>query len=104
MVCTASARRRRYLPKRPDTCRASLPHTVSFLLTPVRLGRAKLRRHHMGIFDKAKALVSKADDITDKAKDVVADHGDKLPGGLGDKAKDALDQVDAITDKIPGQG
>ncbi len=58
----------------------------------------------MGIFDKAKDLAGQAGDLTDKAKEVVEQHGDKLPGDLGDKAKDALDQVDAITDKIPGQG
>ncbi len=58
----------------------------------------------MGIFDKAKALVSKAGDITDKAKDTVDQHGDKLPGDLGDKAKDVVNKADAIADKIPGQG
>lgn len=58
----------------------------------------------MGIFDKAKELAGKAGGMTGKAKEVVDQHGDKLPGDLGDKAKDAIDQVDAIADKIPGQG
>ncbi|MEZ5340245.1 MAG: hypothetical protein R2706_02010 [Acidimicrobiales bacterium] len=57
----------------------------------------------MGIFDKAKDL-GKLDDIADKAKEALEEHGDKLPGGLGDKAADALDKVADLTDKLPGQG
>ena len=57
----------------------------------------------MGIFDKAKDLAN-LNELADKAQDALAEHGDKLPGGLGDKAKDALDQVDGLTDKIPGMG
>jgi hypothetical protein len=51
----------------------------------------------MGIFDQAK-------DMAAKAEELVEEHGDKLPGGLGDKAKDALENLDKITDKLPGQG
>ena len=57
----------------------------------------------MGLFDKAKDL-GKIDELTDKAKEVVEEHGDKIPGGMGDKAKDALDKVDDIKGKIPGMG
>jgi hypothetical protein len=53
----------------------------------------------MGIMDNAKSALDKVDD----AKDLVDEHGDKLPGDLGDKAKDALDKVDELADKIPGQ-
>lgn len=56
----------------------------------------------MGIFDKAKDLAGNADELIDKAKDVVEEHGDKLPGGLGDKAKDLLDKADEAADKLPG--
>lgn len=79
------------------------PHTVSFLAN-LSSSDGALRRHQMGIFDKAKDLVSKAGDITGKAKDAVDQHGDKLPGDLGDKAKDVVNKADAIADKIPGQG
>jgi hypothetical protein len=61
-------------------------------------------RYTMGIFDKAKELADQAGDMVDKAKDAVADHGDKLPGDLGDKAESAVEAVENITDKIPGQG
>lgn len=57
----------------------------------------------MGIFDNAKDLAAKAGDLTDQAKGLVEEHGDKLPGGLGDKAEDLLGKVETITDKIPGQ-
>jgi hypothetical protein len=52
----------------------------------------------MGIFDKAKDLVGQAD----KAKELLEEHGDKLPGDLGEKAEAAVDAVDGIADKIPG--
>lgn len=55
----------------------------------------------MGIFDKVKDLAN-IDELADKAKDALEEHGDKLPGGLGDKAADALDKVDDLKDKIPG--
>ncbi|MGH1502014.1 MAG: antitoxin [Acidimicrobiales bacterium] len=60
----------------------------------------------MGIFDKAKDLAENvdADALVDKAQDVVEEHGDKLPGGLGDKAADLLDKAEGLTDKLPGQG
>ena len=54
----------------------------------------------MGIFDKAKDLVGKADDAADLAKE----HADKLPGDMGDKVADIADKVDEATDKIPGMG
>jgi hypothetical protein len=54
---------------------------------------------HVGIMDNAKDALGKIDDV----KDLVEEHGDKLPGGLGDKAKEALDKVEQIADKIPGQ-
>ncbi len=54
----------------------------------------------MGIMDNAKDALGKVED----AKEMVEEHGDKLPGGLGDKAADALDKVDSVKDKIPGQG
>ena len=57
----------------------------------------------MGIFDKAKDLAN-LDELADKAKDALEEHGDKLPGGLGDKAADALDKVDDLKGKVPGQG
>lgn len=57
----------------------------------------------MGIFDKAKEAAANAGDIADKAKDMVDEHGDKLPGDLGDKAADAVDKATELTDKIPGQ-
>ncbi len=59
----------------------------------------------MGIFDKAKDMAGDADlgDIVDKAKDVVDEHGDKIPGGMADKAADALDKASDLADKIPGQ-
>ena len=59
----------------------------------------------MGIFDKAKDMAGDADlgDMVDKAKDVVDEHGDKIPGDLGDKAADALDKASDLADKIPGQ-
>jgi hypothetical protein len=49
--------------------------------------------------EAAKDALGKIDDV----KDLVEEHGDKLPGGLGDKAKEALDKVEQIADKIPGQ-
>jgi len=66
-----------------------------------RFGQTTMRR--MGIFDKAKDLAGNKDELLDKAKDAVTDHGDKLPGGLGDKAEDALDKAEDLADKIPGQ-
>ncbi len=57
----------------------------------------------MGMFDKAKDLAGNADEMIDKAKDAVEQHGDKLPGGLGDKAADALDKAEDMADKLPGQ-
>ena len=57
----------------------------------------------MGIFDKAKDLAN-LDELADKAKDALEEHGDKLPGGLGDKAADALDKVDDLRGKVPGTG
>lgn len=62
----------------------------------------------MGIFDKAKDMAEGANlgDMAEKAKDAVAEHGDKLPGGLGDKASEMLDEhgdkLDGLTDKLPG--
>ncbi len=50
----------------------------------------------MGMFDKAK-------DALDKAEELADEHADKLPGGLGDKAKDALDKAEELVDKLPGQ-
>ncbi len=55
----------------------------------------------MGIFDKVKDL-GNIDDLADKAKEALEEHGDKLPGGLGDKAAEALEKVEDLTDKIPG--
>ncbi len=59
----------------------------------------------MGIFDKAKDMAGDGglDDMVDKAKDAVEEHGDKIPGGMGDKAADALDKASGLADKIPGQ-
>jgi len=57
----------------------------------------------MGIMDNAKDALGNKDELVDKAKEAVEEHGDKLPGGLGDKAKDALDKAEGLTDKIPGQ-
>lgn len=57
----------------------------------------------MGIMDNAKDALGKVDDeMIDKAKDVVDEHGDKLPGDLGDTAADALDKVEDLKDKLPG--
>ena len=53
----------------------------------------------MGIMDNAKDALGKLDD----AKDLVDEHGDKLPGDLGDKVADAADKAAALKDKIPGQ-
>ncbi len=58
----------------------------------------------MGIFDKAKDAAANAGGLADKAKEMVEEHGDKLPGDLGDKAADAVDKASDLTDKIPGQG
>jgi hypothetical protein len=55
----------------------------------------------MGIFDKAKDLAGNADELIDKAQEVVDEHGDKLPGGLGDKAADLLDKAEQAADKLP---
>ncbi len=57
----------------------------------------------MGIFDKAKDAAANAGDMVDKAKEGLAEHGDKLPGDLGDKAADMVDKAEEMTDKIPGQ-
>ena len=56
----------------------------------------------MGLLDKAKDLAGQADDMVDKAKALIAEHGDKLPGGLGEKAKEAVDKASELADKIPG--
>lgn len=60
----------------------------------------------MGIFDKAKDMAGDVDlgDMVDKAQDVVEEHGDKLPGGMGDKIVDGLEKVEDLVDKLPGQG
>lgn len=58
----------------------------------------------MGIMDNAKDALGDADELVDKGKDLVEEHGDKLPSDLGNKAKDALDTVEGLTDKLPGQG
>lgn len=52
----------------------------------------------MGLFDKAKDAMQNVD----KAKELVDEHGDKLPGDLGEKAKDLVDKADELSDKIPG--
>ncbi len=59
----------------------------------------------MGLLDKAKDMAGDGglDDMVDKAKDAVEEHGDKIPGGMGDKAADALDKASDLADKIPGQ-
>lgn len=54
----------------------------------------------MGIMDNAKDALNKLDD----AKELVEEHGDKLPGDLGEKAEEALDKADELKGKIPGQG
>ena len=60
----------------------------------------------MGIFDKAKDaagdLAGNADELIDKAQEVVEEHGDKLPGGLGDTAADLLDKAEDLAEKLPG--
>lgn len=57
----------------------------------------------MGIFDKAKDAAANAGDLADKAKGLVEEHGDKLPGDLGDKAAEMTDKASEMADKIPGQ-
>ncbi len=66
------------------------------------LPRQRKQRPTMGIFDKAKDMAGNADELIDTAKDAVAEHGDKLPGGVGDKAAEALDKADELKDKLPG--
>lgn len=56
----------------------------------------------MGILDNIKDAAGDAGDLAEKAKGLVAEHGDKLPGDLGDKAGDAIDKVSSLTDKLPG--
>lgn len=57
----------------------------------------------MGIMDNAKDALGNADELVDKAKDAVDEHGNKLPDDIEEKAKDALDKVEGLTDKLPGQ-